>query len=92
MTAARNKKSDYDVNTLALRLLIAIVKLDYQKIEELVKAGRNKGLLNVKDKKGNTFLHLVANIIDEQRHENIPDIDDSAPLIQDVVYNYRTVF
>ena len=92
VTASSNKKSDDndDVDTLARRLFIAIVKLDYSKIEKLVKTGRNKGLLNVKEKEDNTFIHLVADVIDQRRYSgNIPDIGDSAPLIQDVVYNYH---
>ena len=88
VTAASNKKSDDDdVISFALQLFIAIKKLDYQMIEKLVKANRNKELLNGKEKDGNTFLHLVAHDIQKRRYNgNIPDVDDSAPLIQDVVF------
>ena len=89
LTLARNNKSDSGVEELAQRLVIAIGKCDYKKIEALVKAGRKNGLLNLKDSKGNTFIHLVAKVIIERRHDNIPDIGDSAPLMQDVVYNYH---
>ena len=86
LTSASNKKSDSGVEESAQRLFIAIGKQEYMKIEELVKTGSNNGWLNVKDKEGNTFIHLVAKVIKERRNYNIPDIDDSAPLIADVVF------
>ena len=87
VTLGNKESTSDDVDSLARRLFIAIVKLDYKTIEELVKRGRNKGLLNVKDKEDNTFIHLVADVICERRFNGIiPDIDKSAPLIQDVVF------
>ena len=81
-----NDESASDVGTLALRLFIAIWKLDYKKIEKLIKTDCNKGLLNVKDKEGNTFVHFVGKLIRKRWHYNIPDIDKSAPLIEYVVF------
>ena len=90
LSLASNKKSDSGVEESALQLFIAIGKCDYKKIEELVKAGRKKGLLNAKRVQGNTFIHQVASLILQRRfffrNEDIPDVDDSAPLIQDVVF------
>ena len=91
MSLASNKKSDSGVEESALQLFIAIGKCDYKKIEELVKAGRKKGLLDAKNVQGNTFIHQVAYLISERRfsfgNEDISDIDYSAPLIQKVIHN-----
>ena len=93
MTLGNDESTSDGVGTLALRLFIAIWKLDYKTIEELVKTGWTNGWLNVKDKEDNTFLHLVADVIRERRYNgNIPDIDESAPLIQDVVYNCHILY
>ena len=79
---------DDEVNGLALRLFIAIKKWDFKNIEELVDRGRDKGLLKVRDKAGNTFIHLVALILGSPRSKDkIPDT--SAPLIQRVLHFYR---
>jgi len=90
LTAVGNKQTvNDDVNESALRLFIAIGKLNYKKIEELVERGRDKGLLTVKDKDGNTFIHLVVKLFEEflwhNRRMKIPNISDSSPLIQDVL-------
>ena len=85
--AVASKKSHSDVDDLALRLLIAIKKFDYKQIEKLVETGREKGLLNIKDKEDNTFIYLVAKLIETSHHREIkcPDIGDSSPLIQHVI-------
>ena len=94
LSLASNKKSDSGVEESALQLFIAIGKCDYKKIEELVKAGRKKGLLDAKNVQGNTFIHQVAYLISERRfsfgNEDISDIDYSAPLIQKVIHKFRT--
>ena len=90
LTAVGNNKQTVndDVNESALRLFIAIGKLNYKKIEKLVERGRDKGLLTVKDKDGNTFIHLVAKLLNgflwHNYRKKIPNISDS-PLIQDVI-------
>lgn len=89
MTVANEEYPSDDVkmvNKLALDLFNAILSNQYKSIEQLVKKGRDKGVLNIKDRKGNTFLHLVVKIILKREYSfrGIPDIDDSAPLIQDV--------
>ena len=71
---------------LALSLFIAIIKCDYKKIEKLVKKGQERELLNLRDSKGNTFIHLIASLISRHRNENIPNIDNSSPLLQDVIF------
>lgn len=86
MCASVFKKSPSDdLDTFAWNLFFAIKKLDYKEIEKLVKDGRDKGLLNVKDEKGNTFIHLIVLLIGQSRNTDIPDIDDSAPLIHNVI-------
>ena len=92
VTLGNDESTSGHVDTLAFDLFTAIVKLDYKNIEKLVKTNRNKGLLNAKDKDGNTFIHLVAYLILRTRPNNIPDIDDSAPLMQDVINSFRTLF
>ena len=92
VTLGNNESTSGHVDTSARHLFTAIKKLDYKHIEKLVKTNRNKGLLNAKDKDGNTFLHLIADVIRARWHENIPDIDDSAPLIQDVAFNYHILY
>ncbi len=87
--AVASKKSHDGVDDLAHRLLNAIIELDYKKIEELVIQGRGKGLLSVKDKEDNTFIHLVVKLIETSHYSGIkcPDIGDSSPLIQRVIIN-----
>ena len=102
VTLGNNESTSGHVDTSARHLFTAIKKSDYKHIEKLVKTNRNKGLLNAKDKDGNTFIHLVANnlskflklqvLVLERWHDNIPDIDDSAPLIQDVAFNYHILY
>ena len=90
--ASKEFPTDDDVNKLALDLFDAILSIHYKPIEQLVRKGREKELLKIKDSKGNTFIHLVAYLILETRRNNIPDIDDSAPLIQKVIHKVRTLF
>ena len=63
ITQAIGAKKDDD---LAIRLFIAISKCQYRKIEDLVDDDQNKGLLSAIEMDGNTYLHLVANMI--ERH------------------------
>ena len=93
LTVANKDISD-DVNKLALDLYRAIVSIHYKRIEQLVRKGREKELLKIKDSKGNTFIHLVALLIERFSflNEDIPDIDDSAPLIQDVINIFQSSF
>ena len=79
--------SNKDEDDLALPFFIAIRRLDYKQIEKLVERGRDKGLLHLRDKEGNTFIHLVSKLVEEFLHHEmeIPNIDDSSPLIQDVI-------
>ena len=92
--ASKEFPTDDDVNKLALDLFDAILSIHYKPIEQLVKKGREKGLLKTNDSKGNTFIHLVALLIERFSflNEDIPDIDDSAPLIQDVINIFQSSF
>ena len=93
LTVANKEFPSDDVNILAHDLYRAILSIHYKRIEQLVRKGREKGLLNEMDVEGNTFIHLVAYYLNLQtRHENIPDIDDSAPFIQEVINIVQSSF
>lgn len=63
-----------DTESLARRLLMAIMKLNYREIEQLIAINRDKkGFLLVKDKNGNTFIHLIGNLITDFLTRGIKD-------------------
>lgn len=73
-----------EVDALALRLFLAIRECQYRGIEQLVDAGLDKGLLSVTDKRGNTFLLLVADLIKRKSTResiDVPSVDSSSPFI-----------
>lgn len=85
MTDAR-KVPDNNWIRSAWKLYCAIIEFDYNTIEQLIKK-KAKELLNAKDEEGNTFLHLIAQLLMDKIHfrRRIPHVDDSSPLIQDVM-------
>jgi hypothetical protein len=64
------------VDATVFRLLVAIKKLDYSIIEQLV--NEDKTLLAVKDKRGNTLAHVVAQLIGKRYKRGKTNVDQSS--------------
>ena len=94
MSGDNNSTIVSEVDALALRLYLAIRECQYREIEQIVDAGREKGLLSVTDMDGNTFLLLVVDLIQRMAMRelvDIPSVDSSSHFIRKV-YSYIVAY